>query len=189
MDVNTNGLSTGGYRGGSYYGGGGVPSSGALGEDASDKFFAAPAARKVQFGDSLVGAALPRRTNERVPTPMDPEQALKTAQIVRVASWGIAGLSLFIFAIMFLQPILLPLFTFGACFSGGFGEWLEFSYAVLKASMVPAAITIAFGWIGYFAHRKAKELEDTIAEKTKPKQTPMGLSPALMARLSESHNF
>ncbi len=120
----------------------------------------------MKFGDSLlVGAPLPRKATPK--TDVDPKQTLKWLQMSRTICFSLAAVATFVFGIMALQPILLPLFTFGMCFSGGFAEWLEFSGAVLKISMIPALIALGCGWTGYFIHRKAKQLSQHLQEKDK----------------------
>ncbi len=162
MDVNTNGLSTGGYRGGSYFGGGGGSAAG--GEQESDQFYA-PRPRAKHQGDSLSGLTLARRADaNKKNAKTDPEQVMKAAKLTRFISWALSAVSFLIFAILFLQPILLPIFTFGAVFSGGFGDWVEFTTTILKVSLFPAAAGIIFGWIGYFANRKVNELSASIEE-------------------------
>ncbi|MDP1835669.1 MAG: hypothetical protein Q8K75_07040 [Chlamydiales bacterium] len=182
MDVSTNSFSTGDpYRtAASRYNSG--ANAGADGSDTDS--FTPTAARPMPFGDSLlVGSALPRKSTVKA-ADVDPEQTLKTARIVRAVTWGLGGISLLVFLIMFIQPLLLPIFTLGTCFSGGMGEWLDFSFAVLKISLIPAAIGMVLSWVGYFAHRKVKELTEQQDSSTEQGRPLMNLSPALMARLS-----
>lgn len=184
MDVSTNGFSSSGYRAhGSYYGGAAGASPG-----ASTDSFSSTQPRKMQFGDSLIGTALPRKAPAK--NEADPAQMLKMARIARGFGWVLSGLAFFIFIIMVLQPILLPLFTFGACFSGGFGEWMDFSFAVLKVSLIPLALGLIFGWVGYFAHRKVAEVSEKLEQGSSVGANGnMPLSPALMARLTERSNL
>jgi hypothetical protein len=162
MDVNTSGLSTGGYRGGHYYGGPGsaAPAAAATtGEEGAAEQPLLRTGRPTQFGDSLIGLELARKAPAK--SEFTPDQVLKAARITRGVCCGIAAVSSFAFLTIFLQPVLLPLFTFGACFSGGFSEWLQFSFEVLKVSVVPLVIGIASGWGGYFSHKKIQTLAQT----------------------------
>lgn len=167
MDVNTSGLSTGGYRGGHYYGAsGGAAPAATTGEDGAEE----PTVRvnrPAQFGsDSLVGVQLARKGPTK--SEMSPDQALKVARIIRAFGVCLGGLSCFAFLTIFLQPILLPLFTFGACFTGGFNEWLQFSFEALKVSVIPLVVGLVSAWAGYFSHRKIHQLEKTMQQPGAP---------------------
>lgn len=119
------------------------------------------------------------------PQDASKQQTLQAMQWLRGISWSIGGLSLVVFLVMFIQPLLLPIFTFGICFCNGFGEWLEFSSAIVKMSLIPALIALVLGWMGYFAHRKIKELISPLSDKSIEVDQ---LSPALVARLSSNQN-
>ncbi len=178
MDVSTSGFSSGGYRGNAYQ----TNSSGG-GGGSSDQFVG-KAARPVGYGDSiLVGSPLARKADSKTKPGMDQEQALKAFQLTRTISAGLASVALFVFGIMILQPLLLPLFTLGMCFSTGMAEWLDFSWTILKISIIPAAVGTICGWVAYFAHRKSKALSRQLEEREE-QQPAAQFSPALMARLN-----
>ncbi len=179
MDVSTGNLGTNGYRSNAYGGGRSIGSSGG---DDHDRY-ATTSSRSLKFGDSLlVGAPLARKVTPK--TQVDPKQTLKWLELGRTICYSLAAVATFVFGIMALQPILLPLFTFGMCFSGGFAEWMEFSGAVLKISLVPAVIALGCGWTGYFVQRKAKALANQL--KQQEERPGPQFSPALMARLNQA---
>lgn len=65
----------------------------------------------------------------------------KVGNIAHWVAWGVCGLAAFAFVVVVLTPILLPVLTFGACFSCGLQEWREFSMTAIRMSITPAVIS------------------------------------------------
>ncbi len=133
------------------------------------------------FGDSLlIGSPLPRRDHRAaVKQETDPRQVLKGYQLARFLCIGLGVLSLFTFGIMALQPLLLPIFTMGACFANGAQEWIEFSATILRVSLIPGFAGLALSGVGYWLHRQVIVLADKLRAAEQDPRSPQ----ALMARI------
>ncbi len=153
----------GGYRGGgsSQYGGG--RSAG-----QRDQMHAPRPA--MPYGDLLNVASLGRR--EPLADRSSPEQTIDRFKKGRNACWVLGAISLFAFSIMAAQPVLLPLCTFGMCFSNGWSDWLEFTTSILKMSLFPASLGALFVGVGFFCDQSLKEIEAQAATQDKTKLTP-----------------
>lgn len=162
MDVNTNNLGTRNYQP-SEYASGAVPSSGDGGEQ--DQVIQ-PKHRARLPGDSLgdsLSSPLPRRAPQNKTGPaVDPHKKLLGLQVARFAAFALAAVSAFIFGVMVLQPILLPIFSLGTCFSCGVQEWAEFSVTALKISTIPLVISLVSAACAWYATREFNALSERI---------------------------
>lgn len=87
------------------------------------------------------------------------ERWLKVCHWSGLVAWGICTLAAFAFIVIASTPVLLPLLTFGNCFSGGWHEWVEFTRQALRMSL-PAGIGAAMaGGLAYGLGRARTELK------------------------------
>ncbi len=160
------------------------PSSyGASGSGTGQKDkFEAPR-QSMAYGDSLMVSSLGRREAQRAES--DPAQTADRLKKGRTTCWILGAISLFVFGIMAVQPILLPLCTFGMCFSNGWAEWMEFTRAIFKMSLFPAALGAVLVGIGFFCDNSLKGIQSQLDQKEKSKLSPDLMDQMLKQGLSK----
>ena len=129
-----------------------------------------PSRQSMYGGDSLMVSSLGRREAKR--SESDPEQTADRLKKGRTTCWILGAVSLFVFGIMAVQPILLPLCTFGMCFSNGWAEWMEFTRAIFKMSLFPASIGAVLVGIGFYCDYSLKGIQSQLDQKDKSKLAP-----------------
>ena len=137
------------------------------GGDASQKDkFEAPR-QTMTYGDSLVVSSLGRRENRA--RKSSPEKTIDRLKKGRIACWIIGAIGFFAFGILAVQPILLPLCTLGMC---GWSDWLEFTRAIFKMSLIPASFGALFVGAGFFCDHSLKAIEEQLNKQEKVKLAP-----------------
>lgn len=86
-----------------------------------------------------------------------PARTLKRLQVVRLFGLCIMWISLLIFVVLAIQPLLVYVFT-----AGDAEDWLEFAFEVMTVSFYPAAVALTSGLltllINVFCRRALRQL-------------------------------
>ncbi len=146
----------------------------------SSSYGAAPAAQKdgfesrrqsMAYGDSLSVTSLGRRETRTV-VERSPEETADRLKKGRTVCWVLGAIGLFVFGIMAVQPILLPLCTLGMCFANGWSEWLEFTTTIFKMSLFPASFGALFFGGALLLDQSLKAVEAQVGSQQEGKLTP-----------------
>lgn len=143
----------------------GASSSGATQKDSFEA-----RRQSMPYGDSLIVSSLGRRESKQ--SEAHPEQTADRLKKGRIACWVLGAISLFVFSLLAVQPILLPLCTFGMCFSNGWAEWVEFTTSIFKMSLFPASLGVLLIGAGFICDQSLKGIESQLAKQEKGKLTP-----------------
>lgn len=102
-----------------------------------------------------------RQVTDRSAPPRNPALArwLTIGSWLHRGAWAVSGLCLFAFTVIVSTPILVPLITFGNCFTGGFAEWLEFTTVALRMSATPGLVAAGSAVTAVGLDRGCKELK------------------------------